>query len=152
MKSLYDDEMLPEDFQQIAKAYSQALKKRGFVFVHLDQEECLFLIDEVLICLAKMKSCLNNLVHIQSTLLKNKLSEIESFCCSCFENKKPHNFNCVENENNSFFALVSLENLLISKFLKLCDKKFYANVFKSFVEDVCTIFAESFDVSGFVLT
>ena len=73
MKSVYDDEMLPEDFEEIAKAYSQSLKKRGFVFVHLDQEELSFLVDEVLICLAKMKACLKNLVHIQSVVLQNKL-------------------------------------------------------------------------------
>lgn len=151
MKSVYDDEMLPEDFQEIAKAYSQSLKKRGFVFVHLDQEEVSFLVDEVLICLAKMKACLKNLVHLQSSVLQNKLTEIELLCCDCCPNKKPHNFDCVENENNSFFALVSLENLLIFNLNKICQKKFYSNLFKKMIEDVCLIFAESFDVSCFVL-
>ncbi len=151
MKSVYDDEMLPKDFEEIARAYSQSLKKRGFVFVHLDQEELSFLVDEVLICLAKMKACLKNLVHIQSSVLKNKLTEIEFFCCDNFENKKPHNFDCVENENNSFLVLVALENLLVGNLLKLCHKKFYPSVCKKMIEDVCLLFSESVDVSGFVL-
>ena len=151
MKSVYDDEMLPEDFEEIAKAYSQSLKKRGFVFVHLDQEELSFLVDEVLICLAKMKACLKNLVHIQSVVLQNKLAEIERFCCDKFDNKKPHNFDCVENENQCFLMLVALENFLVVHLLKLCDKKFYPSDFKNMIEDVCLIFAESVDVSGFVL-
>ena len=33
MENIYDDELMPENFEEIAKAYSQSLKKKGFVFV-----------------------------------------------------------------------------------------------------------------------
>ena len=31
MENIYDDELMPENFEEIAKAYSQSLKKKGFV-------------------------------------------------------------------------------------------------------------------------
>ena len=49
----YDDELLPENFEQIAKAYSKTLKNKGFVFVRLEEEEFNLLLCEVFVLIAK---------------------------------------------------------------------------------------------------
>ena len=54
MKKEYNDEMMPEDFETIAKAYSKSLKNKGFVFIRLEEEEFRLLIGEVLVIIAKI--------------------------------------------------------------------------------------------------
>ena len=73
MEKFYDDEMLPDDFEQIAKAYSKSLKDRGFVFVRLHEEEFNLLLDEIFVILAKMKA---SLIKMEKVLDSKKLQEI----------------------------------------------------------------------------
>ena len=53
MENNYNDEILPENFEEIAKAYSNSLKKKGFVFVKLEEEEFNLLLDEINILFLK---------------------------------------------------------------------------------------------------
>ena len=36
MENIYNDELLPEDFEAVARAYSASLKNKGFIFVRLE--------------------------------------------------------------------------------------------------------------------
>ena len=150
MEKLYNDELLPSDFEEIAKAYSKNLKKKGFVFVSLEEEEFSLLVDEVLVLLAKMKACLVCLnKRLDSQKLMERLCSFEERICHDFENKKPHNFKCVENENQAFLSLVSIENMLILKLLSLAVKSGQLELCNEIIIGITSIFAESFDIQGF---
>lgn len=144
--------MLPEDFEEIAKAYSKHLKKKGFVFVKLEEEEFSLLVDEVLVLIAKMKACLVRLKkQIESARLMERLASFEGRLLEKFENKKPHSFKCVENENQSFLSLVSIENMLILKLVSLSFKSGEMELCNEIIVGITGIFAESFDIQGFCL-
>ena len=79
MENLYNDELLPENFEQMAKAYSQNLKNKGFVFIRLEEEEFNLLLSEIFVLFAKMKACLNHLdKFLDSTMLKTQIDNAQS--------------------------------------------------------------------------
>ena len=150
MEKIYDDELLPDNYEEIAKAYSKNMKKRGFVFIRLEEEEFSLLVDEVLVLIAKMKACLMRLnKQLDSQKLMEKLCSFEERILLTFENKKPHNFKCVENENQTFLSLVSIENLLIIKLLSLSVKSGEIELCNEIVVGITSVFAESFETQGF---
>lgn len=152
MENIYDDELLPSDFEQIAKAYSKSLKNKGFVFVRLEEEEFNLLVGEVLVLMEKMLACLEKLnQHLDSTTLKEKIIHSENLLTEKFDKKKPHSFACVENENNSFLSLISLENLLVIKLMLLSVKSGELEICNSIITEIASIFSESFSCEGFVL-
>ena len=144
MENMYDDELMPENFERMAQAYAETLKNKDFVFVNLKDEEFDFLIGEISVLIAKMKACLLKLRHkIDST---NLLKTLEKYEQKIYENynKKPHSFVCAENENLAFLSLISAENMLIFK-LFLCAIKTDKNeFFYEFILNISKIFAESF--------
>lgn len=151
MENIYDDTLMPENFEEIAKAYSQSLKKKGFVFVRLEEEEFCLLLNEILIIIEKMMACLCKLQkHIDSMILEESLTEAENLLCEKFNNKKPHTFKCVVNENQSFFSLVSLENMLILKLMLLSIKSGELEICNQVITNISSVFAESFSCDGFV--
>lgn len=150
MENLYNDELLPDNFEEIARAYSKNLKKKGFVFIRLEEEEFSLLVDEVLVLLAKMRACLVRLEkRLSSKKLMNRLFCFEERLTQRFDNKKPHNFKCVENENNAFLSLVSIENTLILKLLSLSVKSGEIELCNEIIVGITGIFSESFDQQGF---
>lgn len=141
---------MPDDFEEIAKAYSKNLKKKGFVFIRLEEEEFSLLVDEVLVLLAKMKACLMRLnKKLDSNKLMERLCSFEERIASNFGNKKPHNFKCVENENQAFLSLVSIENMLIIKLLSLSVKSGEIELCNEVIVGITSVFAESFEIQGF---
>ncbi len=152
MKKEYNDEMMPEDFETIAKAYSKSLKNKGFVFIRLEEEEFRLLIGEVLVIIAKMQACLKKLDHaLDSGLLKDRLSTAQKLICEKFEYKKPHKMKCVEDENTAFLSLISLENLLILKTMMLSIKSGELELCHQIITAVSSVFAESFVTEGFTV-
>lgn len=150
MENFYNDELMPDNFEEMAKAYSKNLKKKGFVFIRLEEEEFSLLVDEVLVLLAKMKASLVRLKkQLQSDKLMHRLEGFEEKFLQRFENKKPHNFKCVENENQAFLGLVSIENMLIIKLLSLSVKSGEIELCNEIIVGITSVFAESFDTQGF---
>ena len=150
MENLYNDELLPNDFEEMARAYSKHLKKKGFVFVKLEDEEFSLLVDEILVLIAKMKACLLRLKkQLDSQKLMERLDSFETRISSQFENKKPHSFKCVENENQAFLSLVSIENMLILKLMSLSLKSGEIELCNEIIVGITAVFAESFDIQGF---
>ena len=141
---------MPNDFEEMAKAYSKNLKKKGFVFIRLEEEEFSLLVDEVLVLLAKMKASLIRLKNrLKSDKLMNRLEGFEEKLLQKFETKKPHNFKCVENENQAFFCFFSIENMLIIKLLSLSVKSGEIELCNEIIVGITSVFAESFDTQGF---
>lgn len=152
MEKIYDDEMMPNDFEQIAKAYSKSLKNRGFVFVRLEEEEFNLLVNEILVLISKMTACLKYLEkHIDSKLLQERLEHAEEVLLEKFDKKKPHKFECVEDENTTFLSLVSIENILIIKLMLLSIKSGELELCNSIITSISSVFAESFSCEGFVV-
>ncbi len=145
MEKFYDDEMLPDDFEQIAKAYSKSLKDRGFVFVRLHEEEFNLLLDEIFVILAKMKA---SLIKMEKVLDSKKLQEIleksEKNLSKTFNCSKKYQFECLEEPNKAFLGLVSLENLLLLKLLLLAVKSEKLEVCNDISTSIASVFAESF--------
>ena len=151
MKNEYNDELLPENFEKIARAYSKSLKDKGFVFVKLQDEEFSLLVGEIMVLIAKMKACLTKLSkHLDSNKLKSRLDEYEDVLQKKFLNKKPHTFRCVENENSAFLSLVSIENILVLKLMSLSVKSGELELCNDIIAGIVGVFAESFSTVGFV--
>ncbi|MDE6583737.1 MAG: hypothetical protein K2K31_03730 [Clostridia bacterium] len=152
MKEEYNDEMMPDNFETLAKAYSKSLKNKGFVFISLEEEEFRLLLGEILVIIAKMQACLKKLDKtMDSGLLKERLCEAQKLLCEKFDYKKPHKMKCVENENKAFLNLISLENLLILKTMLLSVKSGELELCNQIITAISSVFAESFTVEGFVV-
>ena len=152
MENIYNDELMPESFEQIARAYSKSLKKKGFVFVRLEEEEFNLLLSEIYVIIGKMKACLEQLrSHIDSKELKIKLIDAEISLTEKFEHRKPHKFRCIEDKNTTFLSLISLENLLILKLMLLSIKSGELELCNKIITSITAIFADSFALEGFVV-
>lgn len=152
MKQEYNDEMMPDDFENLAKAYAKSLKNKGFVFISLQEEEFHLLLGEILVIIAKMQACLQKLDNVlDSGLLKERLSKAQQLLCEKFDYKKPHKMKCVEKENVAFLNLISLENLLILKIMLLSVKSGELELCNQIVTAISSVFAESFVAEGFAI-
>lgn len=146
----YNDELLPENFEKIAKAYSQTLKNKGFVFVRLEEEEFNLLLCEIFVLISKMEACLKRLKHhIDAKILKEKLNSAHQLLEEKFGNKNPHEFICVEDENMAFLSLVAIENTLIIKLMLLSVKSGELELCNQIITSISGVFAESFSCEGF---
>ncbi len=146
----YDDELLPENFEQIAKAYSKSLKNKGFVFVRLEEEEFNLLLCEIFVLLAKMQACLKKLDgKVDSRVLAQRLRTSKSMLEEKFGQKNPHKFVCVEDENMAFLSLVAIENTLVLKLMLLSVKSGELELCNQIITAISSVFAESFSCEGF---
>ncbi len=150
MDTIYNDELMPENFEQIAKAYSKSLKNKGFVFVRLEEEEFNLLLCEIFVIISKMHACIHRLnARFDGTMLDKKLHESKLALETKFGAKHTYKFVCMENENMTFLSLVSLENLLIIKLMLLSVKSGELELCNGIITSISGIFAESFSCEGF---
>ncbi len=146
----YDDELLPESFEQIAKAYSKTLKDKGFVFVRLEEEEFNLLLCEIFVLISKMQACLKKLSRsMDSHVLAEKLRTAKAMLQDKFGQKATHKFVCVEDESGAFLSLVAIENTLIIKLMLLSVKSGELEVCNHAITAISSVFAESFSCEGF---
>ena len=150
MEKEYNDELLPENFEKMARAYSQNIKNKGFVFVNLCAEENTLLLGETIVLFEKMKACLNRLSsRLDGQKLLEKIDKNEKILIELYPNKKPHKFTCVENEFSSFLSLISLQNTLVLKLMSLSLKSDNFQLFYDMIADICGVFSSSFLADGF---
>lgn len=151
MTNIYNDELFPDNFEEMARAYAKSLKSKNFVFVNLKQEEFNLLVDEVFVVLSKMKSCLNCLkTHFECKKLQNAIENSQALLSQKFAHKKPHDFKCVVGENYAFLSLFSLENILILKLMSLAIKSEEFELCNGIISSISGIFAQSFSTEGFI--
>lgn len=151
MEKEYNDFLMPERFEEMAKAYSQSLKKQGFVFVRLEDEEFNLLLNEVLIILEKMRACLKKLEkQIDSNQLRKKLDSAQAMLCERFNIRPSLDFKYSGNENAAFLCMVGLENLLITKLLLLAIKSGELELCHAIISSICNTISQSFNLEGFV--
>lgn len=152
MEQLYNDEMLPDDFQQIAMAYSKSLKQKGFVFVSLQEEEFNLLVAEIFVVLSKMQACLACMKDFADThVLQGKLEGAQQLLQDRFGAKKVHKFKYPLGADKAFLTLVSLENLLLIKLMLLAFKSDELELCNQISTSIASVFAESFSCEGFLV-
>lgn len=151
-ENFYDDSLLPENFEQMANAYAQSLKNKGFVFIRLEEEEFNLLLGEIFVLFSKILASLKALEKLfDSARLQKTVQDGYEKLCQKFGNRKTHQFRCVENETMTFLGLVSIENLLIIKLMLLSIKSGEFELCNQVITDICSVFAESFCCEGFVV-
>lgn len=152
MENLYNDELMPENYEQIARAYSKSLKSKGFVFISLEEEEFELLISEIFNIIAKMQACLKRLKkQMDAKILEEKLNNACLALQEKFGRKNLHSFKCIEDESAAFLSLVALENLLTLKLMLLSVKSGELEVCNAIITSIAGIFAESFSCEGFAI-
>ena len=148
----YDDEKLADNFEQMARAYSKSLKDKGFVFVKLQEEEFGLLIDEISVIFAKIKACFEKLEgYLDCNVIKNLTYQNENDFKEKFGVTKTYLFKNISSSNDSFLSLISLENLLTLKLMILSIKSGELEFCHSIITKRTRIYAQSFQVEGFVL-
>ena len=151
MEKSFNDFLLPENFEVMAKEYSKSLKNKGFVFIKLQEEEFEFLIDEILVLFEKMKACLNRLnLRFDSQKLLSKIENCQNSICEKYDKIKPHNLKCVADETSAFLSLVSCQNALTIKTLSLSNKSGDLEFWQKIIFSISQVFAESFLSVGFI--
>ena len=152
MENLYDDELMPDNFEQIAKAYSKSLKEKGFIFVNLEEEEFQLLLSEIFVIFEKMKACLKNLEKsFESKFLIEKINLAQKQLSTRFGKNKSFSYCCVEDEVHAFLSLVSLYGTLVIKLMMLSVKSGELELCNQIIASISGVFAESFSTEGFIV-
>ena len=122
----YDDEKLLslDDYEVMAREYSKALKKSGFVFVKVDDCACEQLVSEIFDILAKIEASLSYLGKFSNLdklarLTREQVATLKILYPECSQHPS---FNVRGNKNLIFLNFLSLESELILKLLSLCEQ------------------------------
>lgn len=113
----------PDEYEVLAKAYSNSLKEKGFVFVRLDNESVNVLVDEVFDLLFKLRASYRFLGSFMGADRFYDLNEeqIETMR-NMFSYKQNRGFKMNWNKTKCFLNTVSLENRLLIKLFLLAQK------------------------------
>jgi hypothetical protein len=131
----YDDFSLPQNWENLARAYSENLKNKGFVFVKIDNEQnkkfdfvktCHELLEKVLHLYKqigkKVKAAQGEQINKLLYLTENSIKQLEGFYPNVFnlQNSNTHNsFNMF----NFLPLLISLEAKIIRNTLLLLEQE-----------------------------
>lgn len=132
----YIDDALPtlSNIEEMAKAYRDSLKQKGFIFINLEEEGKNILIDEVFILLFKLRSSYRYMKGFLGS--QNMLSLTEKHIDTLrnafsVENNRGYIITC--NPTKCFLNTVALERELITKLLLLSQKCEYGEELLSLI-------------------
>lgn len=152
MEENYNDEKLPDNFEVMAKAYSQSLKNKGFVFIKLEEEEYALLLDEIAVLFEKILASLKILNEkADCTIIWEATKQQQADFIDKFSYNRKHKFKCIESADNCFLSLVSLENMLTLKLMVLSVKSGELEFCNNIIISRTKIYADSFSCEGFVV-
>ena len=152
----YNDEMLlsPEMYSEMAKAYADAIKKQGFIFVNLENNNYQSILQEVFSILSLLRDNLFALGGFLGTSALYNLNEKhiltlqKLFDCD-FPYKKVKLFN---DKTKLFLNAISLENILINKLVDLafhCDK---TKEIVNLIKERTSLSGSLFKINGIIAT
>ena len=122
---VYDDEKIANisQIENMAKAYSEVLKEKGFVFVNLDEVGKKLLIKEVMELLFKLRSSYRSMQNFLSSFSMYELTNrhIEEMR-QMFLVEDNKGFFVKSNNTKCFLNSISLENMLLTKLVFLSQK------------------------------
>lgn len=147
----YNDELIPtpENYEKMAKAYSNALKEKGFVFIRLSNEDFCFLIDEIFDILFKLRSSYRYLKGFMGSdkfleLNEEQIEELRDI----FSYSKNRAFQIRTNKTKCFLNTVSLETRLILKLNELAQKSEYFEKLSSIASKRLLLSTELYSIEG----
>ncbi len=121
----YDDFVCPtpDEYEVLAKAYSDSLKEKGFIFVRLDNEGVNILIDEVFDLMFKLRASYRAIGNFMGCDKFYSLNEEQiDLLRSKFSYKQNRGFKVNWNKTKCFLNAISLENRLLIKLFLLAQK------------------------------
>lgn len=121
----YDDFVCPtpDEYEQLARAYSNSLKQKGFVFVRLDSEGTSVLVDEVFDLMFKLRATYRALGNFMGSDKFYSLNEEQiEVMRGMFSYKQNRGFKMNWNKTKCFLNGISLENRLLIKMFLLAQK------------------------------
>lgn len=142
----YNDEQLlsVENYQLMAKAYSNELKKRGFTVVQVDNEETNTLAQEIFDQLINIKSILLMLGGFLNTGKFYSLNERQIRKISILFDVKSHSLASKHprDKTKGFLSFLSCEFCLIKNLINLSEKSNFEAEIKKLVESRLSLLSQ----------
>ncbi len=146
----YNDEQILslQEYEIMAKEYTNSLKKRGFIFVQVDSEEVSQLIDETFNLLAMNKTCLFLMGGFLNTSSFYSLNErqIKKLRIIFDYGKTLPTFKFRHDKTECFLKFVGIEARIIKNLLNLSEKTNYEHELKTICQDRLTTMANIFHI------
>lgn len=148
---MYEDNSFPslDSYEKMAKAYSDALKDKGFLFIPLNQENFDFLIEEIFDILFKLRSSyrfLNGFLGSDKFLDLTE-QQIEVLRKE-FNYEKNRAFRLRTNNTKCLLNNISLECKLLLKLNELAQQCGKLELLSSLSEKRLLLLIENFNIEG----
>ncbi len=146
----YDDEQILtlQDYEIMAKAYANALKSKGFIFVQVDDEQFKEVVEETFDYFAQAKSCLLILGGFLNTspiysLNERQLKKLRVI----FDYEKPlKSYKFRYDKTYCFLKFLGLEVRILKNLIYLKDKSNFENELNKLIEDRLITLSNVFSV------
>ncbi len=146
----YNDEQLLNisDYEIMAKAYSSALKSRGFMIVQIDNDEYKSLLREIFEQLYNIRSLLFTLGGFLNTSKFYSLNErqIKKLALMFDFEEKPVPFKTPRDKTKCLLSFLSTECSLIKNLIELADKTNFENQIKDIIRSRLNLLSEILQV------
>ena len=151
---MYNDEKLPslEDYQKMASAYSQNLKKHGFLFMSIDNSNENSNAQNVLLTLQMIKSSLLSLSGFLGTSKLYSLTEkhIEKIAKWYGDLRCYQTFRVSHDKTKCFLNMISLENQLVFCLIELAKSSSHALEILDIIQERTYLSSNLFMVKGVI--
>ena len=133
----FDEKLLTtEQYEQIAKAYSKAMKQKGYMIIQVDNEKNRELIIQTFEILAKIRSCLFRLGGFLNTSKMFSLNERQIKKMSIIFDCELPSYNITTGDKTKTFLMyLSFESLLIKNLIELKDQSSFENDINRIIND-----------------
>ena len=146
----YNDEQVlgVNDYELIAKAYSSQLKKRGFMVVHIDDQQTRELLEEIFMQLFKAKSQLFMLGGFLNTSKFYSLNErqIKKMCLLFDWSPEASSYPLPHDKTKVFLSFLSTEACLIKNLLELAEKSNYENEIRKIIDARLSLLSQILEI------
>lgn len=144
----YNDEQILsiDEYETMAKAYSNALKKHGFVFIKIDSEKNQELITKAFELISKIKTCLFLMGGFLNTSSFYSLNERQiKKLRIIFDYEEPLvNHHYRHDKTTCFLIFLGLESQLLKVLLQLSEESNFEFELKKIINDRLTMLANIF--------
>ncbi len=150
----YNDEKLLsiDEYEVMAKAYSQHLRDKGFIFIQVDSEENNELICEVNELFSQIKSSLFYLGNFLGTgrlysLTDRQIRLFQTIYPDCTQT---NSYKIRGDKTKCFLNLMSLESTLISKLLTLSENSPFFKQLDTMIRERLYVTSEIYKIKGLI--
>ncbi len=131
----YNDEKLLnlDEYAVMAKAYSTALKSKGYVFLQIDTLACDILVSDTFELFCNIQTSLNLLGKPFSKMAELNLRQLNSF--QSFYPSCELSYKIQKRDKAAFYRYLSLESELLSHLLTLSKQSPFSNQLFNFIKE-----------------